>query len=105
MHTRHCQKLADRIHRLLKREIGQGLDRQRMLADPLYARDALLVCEALRHTDGPNLARHYRRAAEASEEGSGEERRGFSASRWLGSLFGGGSSFGELEDKKAERVG
>jgi hypothetical protein len=89
MHTRHCLKIADRIHTLLVRELGQGLDRQRMVREPLYARDVLLVCEALRETDAPFLAFHFRRATAAPEEGSQrEERPAFSASRFLQSLFG-----------------
>ncbi len=70
MHTRHCLKLADRIDALLQHEIGQGIDRQRLLADALYARDVLLVCEALVATAGPLLARSFRRAAAAPEEGT-----------------------------------
>lgn len=76
MHTRHCLKLADRMHALLERELGQGLDRQRLLADALYARDVLLVCEALVASDGPVLARAFRRAAAAPEEGTSTSPRG-----------------------------
>jgi hypothetical protein len=91
MHTRHGLKIADRIHRVLLRELGQGLDRQRMVREPLYARDVLLVCDALRDTDAPFLAQHFRRAASAPEEGKGgasARARGFSVSRFLVSLFG-----------------
>ena len=101
MHPRHALKIAARIHRMLLRELGQGLDRQRMVREPLYARDVLLVCDALRDTDAPFLAQHFRLAATAPEEGKGgasarEERkggasaraRGFSVSRFLASLFG-----------------
>jgi hypothetical protein len=70
MHTRHCLKLADRIDALLQHEIGQGIDRQRLLADALYTRDVLLVCDALVATAGPLLARSFRRAAAAPEEGA-----------------------------------
>ena len=69
MHTRHCLKIADRIHLLLVRELGQGLDRQRMLREPLYARDVLLVCDALHLTDAPFLAMHFRRCAASPDEG------------------------------------
>ena len=41
------------MHRLLRRELGQGIDEARLLAEPLYARDVLLVCDAL---PGPGLA-------------------------------------------------
>lgn len=91
MHTRHCLKIADRIHHLLVREIGQGLERQRMVREPRYARDVLLVCDALRHTDAPYLARHFRRAAASPDEAelaAVRKASGFSASRFLNSLFG-----------------
>jgi hypothetical protein len=87
MHTRHCLKLAERIHALLERELGQGIERSRLLAEPLYARDVLLVCDALIATDGPLLARAFRRAAAAPEEGQAEA----SPSGW-GALFGLGAS-------------
>ena len=89
MHTRHCLSIADRIHRALVREIGQGLDRQRLLRDALYARDVLLVCEALHHTGLPDLAQRFRQAAitiDAHEVAA--SRAGFSASRFFNSLFG-----------------
>ncbi|MEY3251206.1 MAG: hypothetical protein RL227_179 [Pseudomonadota bacterium] len=86
MHTRHCLKLADRIHALLERELGQGIERPRLLAEPLYARDVLLVCDALLATDGPLLARAFRRAAAAPDE----SQPGTRPSRW-GALFGWGS--------------
>jgi hypothetical protein len=86
MHTRHCLKLADRIHALLERELGQGIERSRLLAEPLYARDVLLVCDALIATDGPLLARAYRRAADAPEEGTAEASP-TRPSGW-GALFG-----------------
>jgi hypothetical protein len=89
MHTRHCLKIADRIQVLLVREIGQGLDRQRMVGDPLYARDVLLVCDALRQTDAPFLARHFRRAAACPEEGSTQkEAKASRGLRFLSSIFG-----------------
>jgi hypothetical protein len=91
MHTRHGLKIADRIHRVLVRQLGQGLDRQRMVREPLYARDVLLVCDALRDTDAPFLAQHFLRAAAASEEGAcagAQKGSGFGVSRFLVSLFG-----------------
>ena len=94
MHTRHCLKIADRIHRLLVRELGQGLDCQRMLKELLYARDVLLVCDALKATDAPALAGHFRHAASSPDEAEPPaSNRGFSASRWLNSLFGAPSGF------------
>jgi hypothetical protein len=53
MKTDSRSALAHRMHRLLRRELGQGIDEARLLAEPLYARDVLLVCDAL---PGPGLA-------------------------------------------------
>ena len=108
MHTRHCLKIADRIHLLLVRELGQGLDRQRMLREPLYARDVLLVCDALRLTDAPFLAMHFRRCAASPDEAELAAARraaakgrgfsvGFSASRFLNSLFGNAEAPGSAQ--------
>jgi hypothetical protein len=68
MHTRHCLELADRIHQVMQRELDHSLDRQRMLEDPRYSRDVLLVCDALHNTPAPLLAHHFRRAAALPEE-------------------------------------
>ena len=93
MDTRRCLKIADRINALLVAELGQGIDRQRMVAEPLYARDVLLVCDAIRG-DLSSLAQHFRSAAtelpaEATAASArARESTGFSASRFLNSLFG-----------------
>ncbi len=56
-------QLANRIHLMLMRELGQGIDVAALLRQPVYARDVLLVCEALEGTDGPALARQFRAGA------------------------------------------
>jgi hypothetical protein len=56
-------KIADRIDALLQAQLGQGIDLQRMLAEPLYARDVLLVCDSHRGHELAELARYYRLAA------------------------------------------
>ena len=58
-----CLKIAQRMNVLLQRELAQGIDVQRMLAQPLYARDVLLVCEAMRDSDLAVLAQQYRDAS------------------------------------------
>ncbi|HSM22160.1 MAG TPA: hypothetical protein VK876_08130 [Rubrivivax sp.] len=63
MNTRHCLKIADRMNALLLTELGQGVDGLRMVAEPLYARDVLLVCDAMPGTELAELARHFRVAA------------------------------------------
>lgn len=93
MNTRRCLKIADRINALLLRELRQGIDRQRMVEEPLYARDVLLVCEAFPGGDLSSLAKHFRAAAaETAEAPAGASASGptsgFSASRFLSSIFG-----------------
>ena len=53
-------KIAQRINLLLQRELAQGIDVPRMLAQPLYARDVLLVCDAVRGSDLAMLAQQFR---------------------------------------------
>jgi hypothetical protein len=62
------QRIAQRIHTVLLRELDQGIDVKRMLAQPLYARDVLLVCDAMRDTDLPLLSEQYRAASVVDEE-------------------------------------
>jgi hypothetical protein len=40
-------QLAQRIHQLLLREIDHAIEVERLLTDPRYARDVLLVCDAV----------------------------------------------------------
>ena len=80
-----CLKIADRIHAWLLHELGQGIDRQRMLQDPVYARDVLLVCDAHPGTAMAALAQHFRQSV---REDAQPDPPGFSASRFLSSLFG-----------------
>lgn len=60
-------QIANRIHLLLLRELGQGIAVDRLLNDALYARDVLLVCDAHPGTDLAALARQFRAAADADE--------------------------------------
>jgi hypothetical protein len=53
-------KIAQRIHELLQRELAQGIEVPRMLAQPLYARDVLLVCDAVRGSELATLAQQFR---------------------------------------------
>jgi len=106
MNTRRCLKVADRMNTLLVQELQHSVDCERMLADPLYARDVLLVCDAFRGADLASLAQHFRVAAaeEPTSKDSGssqgkaktardsEQRRrqrgAVSAPRTFGSWFG-----------------
>ncbi|MDP2004183.1 MAG: hypothetical protein Q8K45_00765 [Rubrivivax sp.] len=98
MNKRRCLKIAQRIHAGLLAELGQGIDAQRMLADPLYARDVLLVCDALPEGDLAQLAPLFRSAALAADEAAEPAARrtsGFSASRFFSSFFGSSSTLEE----------
>ena len=53
-------QVATRIHFELLRELGQGVDIERMLKQPRYARDVLLVCDAYPGTELADLAMRFR---------------------------------------------
>ena len=95
MNKKRCLKIAQRMNTLLLNEIGQGIDPARMLGEELYARDVLLVCDALRGSDLSMLAPMYRKAAAAADTApsEGAPTSGFSASRFLSSIFGPPSGF------------
>ncbi len=62
-------QLAQRIHQLLDKEIEHAIELERLLADPRYARDVLLVCEAVPGVELRALAALFREAS-ASEPGA-----------------------------------
>ena len=64
--------IAHRIDMQLRRHLGEGVDAERTLRDGRYARDVLLVCDAMHETDLPLLARQFRVAGARMEA----ERRG-----------------------------
>lgn len=74
MNTRRCLKIADRIDALLEGELGQGIDFERMLRDPLYARDVLLVCDAFPGHELATLASEFRTAMAEDEPPVGAAR-------------------------------
>jgi len=101
VNPRRALRIADRIDALLHQELGQGIDLQRMMAEPLYARDVLLVCDAYRGHELAELAREFRAAQlEAPPEGDaasdfGEGGPGPRPPGFISSLFGAfRSSFG-----------
>jgi hypothetical protein len=101
MNKRLCLTIAQRIHAGLLEALGQGIDVQRMVADALYARDVLLVCDAVAEFELASLAAQFRTAALAAEDVPRPAARastGFSPSRWFSSLFGPPST---IEDKPA----
>ena len=56
-------QLAQHIHQLLLREIDHAIEVERLLADPRYARDVLLVCEAVPGGELQPLASLFRAAS------------------------------------------
>jgi hypothetical protein len=55
-------QIATRIHFLLMKELGEGIRIERMLRERLYARDVLLVCDAIREPELNSLAKEFREA-------------------------------------------
>ena len=62
MDKHRCLKIALRISTRLQSELGEGIDAQRMVTEPLYQRDVLLVCDALVGTEAQSLAAAFRQA-------------------------------------------
>jgi hypothetical protein len=61
-HSPSPLQIATKIHFYLMRELGQGIDVEKMLKQPRYARDVLLVCDACTGTELAQLATQYRNA-------------------------------------------
>ncbi|MBI5256846.1 MAG: hypothetical protein HY855_10135 [Burkholderiales bacterium] len=61
-HSPSPLQIATKIHFYLMRELGQGIDVEKMLKHPRYARDVLLVCDACTGTELAQLAVQYRSA-------------------------------------------
>ena len=58
--TIHQLQIAHRIHQVLVREIDHAIEVERLLTDAHYARDVLLVCDALAGSEAPPLANQFR---------------------------------------------
>jgi len=87
--TNRRLQLATRIHYALLRETGIGVDVSRLLKQPLYARDVLLVCEACGDPrDLRRLATAFR-AASLPAAAEGHQR---AAASGFGASQGGSSS-------------
>jgi len=56
-------QIATRIHTLMLRDVGHGIEVEHMLTRERYARDVLLVCEALRGSELAALAQQFRVAS------------------------------------------
>ena len=58
MDQRHI--IVSRIDLQLRRHLGQAVDTHRAVSDTRYAKDMLLVCDAMEGTDLPHLASQFR---------------------------------------------
>ena len=85
-------QLATRIHYALRRETGIGIDVGRLLKQPLYARDVLLVCDACSGHDLPRLARAFRGAMQEAIDAGATGTSTFGASAFPSSLSGAASA-------------
>ncbi|MBX3620246.1 MAG: hypothetical protein KF891_09725 [Rhizobacter sp.] len=52
-------RIATRIHFILKRDLGEGINVAAMLGDPNEAREVLFVCQASGNPELVSLARQY----------------------------------------------
>ncbi len=67
--------IANRIDLQLRQHLGQGVDASRVLSDLRYARDMLLVCDAMAGTGLPLLAHQYRKAEQLLARAPGSRPR------------------------------
>ena len=56
-------KIAQNLYEALLREIGHAIEIERLLSEPRYARDVLLVCDACPAGDLRALAAQFRACA------------------------------------------
>jgi hypothetical protein len=56
--------IISRIDLQLRRHLGHPVDTHRAVSDTRYAKDLLLVCDAMEGTDLPHLASQFRQADE-----------------------------------------
>ncbi len=62
-------QLAQRIHQRLLQEIDHAIEVERLLAEPRYARDVLLVCEAIPGGELAALAALFRESGQPPHPG------------------------------------
>jgi hypothetical protein len=62
MDQRHI--IVSRMDLQLRRHLGQPVDAHRAVSDTRYAKDLLLVCDAMEGTELPQLAAQFRQADE-----------------------------------------
>jgi hypothetical protein len=75
-------QLAKRIHQMLLREIDHAIEVERLLADPRYARDVLLVCEAVPGGELAPLAALFREASRPAPGQAGAPGHAPQANEW-----------------------
>ena len=81
-------QLANQINSLMLRELGQGIEVEHMLADDRYARDVLLVCQALRGTELAVLAAEFHGASAQWRHANGSPGHVHQSTDWSGDTSG-----------------
>jgi hypothetical protein len=83
-------RIAARIHFFLKRELGIGIDVERMLKRASYAGEVLALCDSVKGSELAQLAQQFRAATLARDAAShrhampwAEDTSGFGLSRPL----------------------
>jgi hypothetical protein len=86
------QQIARRIHQLLLREIGHEIQIERLLAEPRYARDVLLVCDACPGGELVPLAGLFRQAETGAPRPATVPGHARQPTEWAGDTSGFGVS-------------
>jgi len=101
-------QIAARIHFLLLKELGEGIRVERLLRDRLYARDVLLVCDAIKLPELNTLAREFREAIEhrpTSHAAAAAAAAAPQAAPWAADTSGFGVSLPASDPPKASEPG
>ena len=75
-------QIAQRIHQLMLREIGHAIEIERLLTEPHYARDVLLVCDAVPGAELVPLAALFRRAMLFADGSAGAPGHALQPTEW-----------------------
>ena len=85
-------QIAQRLHQALQTEIDHGIEIERLLAEPRYARDVLLVCDALPGGELGTLAALFRAVSPPAPGWASEPDHDRQATEWSRDTSGFGVS-------------
>lgn len=94
-------QIAQRIHQLMLREIGHAIEIERLLTEPHYARDVLLVCDAVPGAELVPLAALFRLAQLAPAGASSAPGHAQQPTEWSRDTSGFGLTHPPLVDPLA----